>query len=51
MGTGSRTTLEAKDNKFKPGPGNYDSLTDLKRSSPKYGFGSQQRPQITGNNS
>ena len=31
---------------MKPGPGNYNSLSDMKRSAPKYGFGTERRPEI-----
>jgi len=45
MGTGSRTDLGGgKETKFKPGPGAYEGTADLKKTAPKFGFGSSQRP-------
>lgn len=41
MGTGSRSELGGgKDTKFKPGPGAYEGTADLKKTAPKFGFGS-----------
>ena len=31
---------------MKPGPGNYDHGADLSRSAPRYGFGSERRPDV-----
>lgn len=35
-----------KMSKFVPGPGNYTSTDFTKRTAPRYGFGSEQRPEI-----
>ena len=31
---------------MKPGPGNYDQSADIKRTAPRYGFGSERRPEV-----
>ena len=47
LGTSQRADLAGhKEGKQKPGPGNYENMTDLKRTAPRFGFGSSQRPQI-----
>ena len=53
LGSGSRIDLaNTKVSKFVPGPGNYTSSDFTKRSAPRYGFGTEQRPEIakTGKN-
>ena len=48
LGTSQRTNLAGgKESQMKPGPGNYNSISDMKRSSPKYGFGTERRPEIS----
>lgn len=37
-----------KEQKCKPGAGTYDGMADLKKTSPKFGFGTSKRPDITG---
>ena len=40
LGTGSRSDLaNFKEHKNKPGPGAYQQEIDMKKSAPKYGFG------------
>ena len=40
MGTGMRGDIGGgKESKAKPGPGNYDGSADLKKTAPKFGFG------------
>lgn len=47
MGSGSRIDLGGgKEALAKPGPGNYAHDADLKKSAPKYGFGSSARPEV-----
>ena len=49
MGTSNRVDLaNTKATKDMPGPGNYQTGSDLKRAGPRYGFGSQSRPEIGG---
>jgi hypothetical protein len=35
-----------KEQSGKPGAGTYNATADMKRSSPRYGFGSSKRPDI-----
>ena len=47
LGTSQRADLAGhKESKQKPGPGNYENMKDMKRTAPRFGFGSSQRPQI-----
>ena len=39
----------SKESKLKPGPGNYEVKIDLRSSAPKYGFGTERRPEIARN--
>jgi len=52
LGSGNRIDIaNTKMSKFVPGPGNY-GFSDtfyLKKSSPNFGFGTSQRPDIAGN--
>ena len=32
--------------KFVPGPGNYSTQNDFKKAAPRYGFGSEKRPEV-----
>ena len=31
---------------MKPGPGMYESLSDMKKTAPRYGFGTEKRPEV-----
>lgn len=47
LGSGSRMDLaNTKVSKFIPAPGAYSTTNDFKRSAPRYGFGSEKRPEI-----
>jgi len=49
MGIKLRGSLDPQTNTKVPGPGNYEQDTEkLKPSSPKFGFGTSKRPDITG---
>ena len=47
LGTSQRADLAGhKEGKQKPGPGNYDNTADMKRTAPRFGFGSSTRPEM-----
>ena len=47
LGKSQRADLAgSKESKLKPGPGNYNQFADLKRAAPRYGFGSERRPDV-----
>ncbi len=48
LGSGSRIDLaNSKVTKFVPGPGNYTSTNDFRKSAPRYGFGTEKRPEMS----
>ncbi len=47
IGTGARTdTSINRTAQIVPGAGTYEQSTDLKKSAPKWGFGSGKRPNL-----
>lgn len=46
LGTSTRVDIGVKKQEYKPGPGNYNQDKDFKRTSPKFGFGSEKRPEV-----
>ena len=45
LGKSQRSDMAgSKENKLKPGPGNYDQTADMRRTAPRYGFGTERRP-------
>lgn len=47
MGTSQRIDLAGnKTHGYKPGPGNYEHIGDMKKTAPSFGFGSEIRPNI-----
>ena len=47
LGTSQRADLAGhKEGKQKPGPGNYDNTADMKKTAPRFGFGSSTRPEL-----
>lgn len=47
LGSGSRIDLSnSKMSKFVPAPGAYSTTNDFRRSAPRYGFGTERRPEI-----
>lgn len=40
--------VQLKEAMHKPGPGGYDGSFDVKRTSPRFGFGTSKRPDLGG---